>query len=549
YRVESLRDHQKSKSHQHCLRVKARLEREAVVEAAGPMDAVLADLCETTRMVQRNKLEAAKWLAKEKLAGAKFGSLCGLLKKLGVDVGETHLNEQGFKIYASLLSHYVDERKGENISSSRFSCFSSDGTDDSAHIAQESIFIRVVVGNEPQVYVVGLAALSHHDAASLWESIKKELVEKQGLSLEVLQKSLVAICLDGAAVNMGVIKGLQAHVRREVGEWILVVHCCAHNFELALKDLKKAFPYIGKLDKITMAIFKLYHWSSKLHSELNILADALEETIVQFGSLKQMRWSASALRALQKIQISYKILTQHLESLAAGKHKKAPKARGLLRLIKSVKFLKHLNFLLDIFEPCSVLSKCLQPDKLLITDVEDLLDRAIEGLEELKDGQGPNMMKFFQNYDRENKMYDGVVLHVPGVRTRHQRHQDEEGDQAEFIRARFAKLSEAPLCYFKDAFDVDVITFADERDVKNVGVEALTNLIEHFGPLFEEEEKEAMLREFLPLKKWIRKMKKNSPSKSDYDLYSAVLGVAKEKQLENIGLLVEIMFVVTPSVA
>ena len=80
----------------------------------------------------------------------------------------------------------------------------------------------------------------------------KQRLSAAGLTVpvEVLKKKMVAVCFDGASVNMGVLNGMQALVKRDIGEWVLVVHCVNHNFELALLDMKKEDAYLQEFEEI-----------------------------------------------------------------------------------------------------------------------------------------------------------------------------------------------------------------------------------------------------------------------------------------------------------
>ena len=129
----------------------------------------------------------------------------------------------------------------------------------------------------------------------------------------------------------------------------MVVHCVNHNFELALLDLRKEDPYLKEFEETLKSIFSLHHWSGKLTREFS-----------KFGALKDLRWSASSFRALNKLATTFPNLCRHLEALAASRHKHADRAKGLLQKVRTVKFVKYLHYMLDFLCPCSILSKPFQ---------------------------------------------------------------------------------------------------------------------------------------------------------------------------------------------
>ena len=167
------------------------------------------------------------------------------------------MSPEGYKLFVSLISEHITRttQKELNSCSSRFACFSSDGSDDCGHNSQEGLFLRVVdQSGKPRTIFIGLEELNFLDAANLWEQIKSRLSEF-GWPLAVLKKKLIGVCFDGASVNMGVMNGLQALVKRDVGPWVLVIHCVNHNFELALLDMRKDDPYLVEFEETLKKVF------------------------------------------------------------------------------------------------------------------------------------------------------------------------------------------------------------------------------------------------------------------------------------------------------
>ena len=68
------------------------------------------------------------------------------------------------------------------------------------------------------------------------------------------KQKLVNINLDGAAVNMGIYKGVGVLQQRRCGAQVTVTHCIYHNLELALLDLRKEEPYLDMFEKILKVV-------------------------------------------------------------------------------------------------------------------------------------------------------------------------------------------------------------------------------------------------------------------------------------------------------
>ena len=75
----------------------------------------------------------------------------------------------------------------------------------------------------------------------------------------------------------------------------------------------------------------------------------------------------------------------HLENIAASSTKKdAAKAKGLLKRLKSPKFLTFLMFMIDFTDVIAYLSLSFQADDFIIVDVLPMLENVITSLVEMK---------------------------------------------------------------------------------------------------------------------------------------------------------------------
>ena len=69
-----------------------------------------------------------------------------------------------------------------------------------------------------------------------------------------LRKRLVSICVDGAAVNLGVRHGLSALLKEDM-PWLVAVHCMNHRLELTAKDAC----ITSFLDEISTMLLNLHY--------------------------------------------------------------------------------------------------------------------------------------------------------------------------------------------------------------------------------------------------------------------------------------------------
>ena len=153
--------------------------------------------------------------------------------------------------------------------------------------------------------------LTYGHAQGVSEGIFKAL-EMVELPCPLLAWKLIGINTDGASVNMGkkagAIKLIKDRIDEELDQsceqYMAVVHCIAHNLELAVCDSKKGCPYLDKFEETLKGIFRFYYYSPKKRRELYDIAASLDKELKHYGGVQQVRWVASqnrALRAFRKL--------------------------------------------------------------------------------------------------------------------------------------------------------------------------------------------------------------------------------------------------------
>lgn len=83
---------------------------------------------------------------------------------------------------------------------------------------------------------------------------------------------------------------------------------------------------------------------------------------------------------------NFAITVKHLEHVGTGTSEDATKARGMVKAIKTEKFVRFLYFLLHVTKILRELSLQFQSDYLFITEVSTKLETALTKLECLKVG-------------------------------------------------------------------------------------------------------------------------------------------------------------------
>jgi hypothetical protein len=124
-------------------------------------------------------------------------------------------------------------------------------------------------------------------------------------------------------------------------------------------------------------------------------------------------------------------------------------------------------------------------------------------------------------------------------------------DAISFIQERFGSFDEEPLNLFEQCFDVDMMVACclSNSDVKKYGKEAFNKLTDHFSLLFSEQELTDMKHEYARLKFHIQKVKRLQSWMKPVNIFAGVIANRAALALENVALMVQIMFVISPSTA
>ena len=78
----------------------------------------------------------------------------------------------------------------------------------------------------------------------------KETLENK-LKLINWSNNIVAVCFDTAAFMLGCLNSVTANLARDA-KHLVVIHCCTHKLELAIKDTIKSVDEISNVEELLM---------------------------------------------------------------------------------------------------------------------------------------------------------------------------------------------------------------------------------------------------------------------------------------------------------
>ncbi|XP_078518519.1 zinc finger protein 862-like, partial [Lissotriton helveticus] len=444
------------------------------------------------------------------------------------------------------------------MENTRFISVLSDGSTDKGIQEQELIYIRFVCEGTLVTNLCDIVSMKNSTASGVKNAIMVGL-ESMGISLDILSQKCIGLNTDGAAVNLGTKSGAVKQLLDEVSKhqgWdncnhIAVVHCVAHNLELAVCDVKKKSSYISKFEEVLKGCFKLYYYSPKRRRELKEIADNLEEQLQHFGGLQQIRWVASQHRAVTALKTNWEATVLYLEHLATGTDEYSNKAKGLLHDMKSEKFLYFLHFMIDFTELLQQVSKAFQQDDTLISEVARRIEVLQQKLILLKTKPGKALTQFQLVFKDGNFAGVPLLTQAKPARKGSSNETSVKEDTIElienalsFMSDRFLKhISGKPHSLF-NIFDFSLWPDSVEK-IRVFGDQEFEELVMYYKKVLTDEEVQSAPGEWLDFKLYIfhRRM-----SHTPVSLFTQLLKKRPE-EVKNVLPILEIMLSISPTTA
>lgn len=557
YRRDPLVSHNTSKCHLACAKAwqkNNQLDYQPPIKKA--VQQMITSLDEKNRHHLRVLMNTAFFVGKEELAFRKFGSLCDLQEKNGVKMESMYRNEKMCSQFIASIADVEKEKTKREVRETRFLSLLSDGSTDAGIIEQETVFVRYVdKQGQPWTKFVDIVRLESATAAGVCNAITTGL-ETIDIDEETLKKKLVGCNFDGASVMMGKKSGVAVQIQKKVQQPVVILHCVAHNLELAVLDAVKTIPYLETFDETIRQVFKFYYYSPKKRREVNAVSEILDENPANFSSnIKKTRWLSSRHRALAAMEKNLAVTVTHLEQVSSGKGEDAAKAKGILKQITTGKFARFLYFMLDVTAVLKELSESFQRADLFITDVARKLDTAISNLELLKNDKPPTELSKFQtkfksSYDEGKKILLNGKNNSQEVSLKDNSQSTDLRklfsrfltDTINYLEKRFASLSSPPL---SDFTVFDYRNFPVQRGERaSYGNEEVQRLVDYFAPLLSQEEKDGAVKEWQELKSFLATQRALKPN----DVYASLLA-RNQNDLNNVLVLVKLMITISPTTA
>ena len=425
-RCSNFKDHAKTDMHCKAMSLYRQKTASSSISEA-PIVRALSRMDSAAEQKMVRKFEVAYTIAKEGLAFHKMTSLCNLLERQGVDLGEGYKTNMACSTFVDFIAENLRLNLSEALQSRNFFSLQMDGSTDAANI-EEKIFLSTyldVSDSDGTVHVrnnfLCVRQPKSTTAIGLAECVTRAL---SYMGVGQTEKLLGFGC-DGANVNLGD-GGLRGKLEVD-RPWLVTTWCVAHRLELALKDALRGTLF-DEINEILMQVYYLYTKSPKKYRELDEVITEMQacfgdsEFSVEGGNRPiracGTRFIAHKVSALNRFIERYGAYFNHMTSLSQDKTTKAtdrPKLKGYVLRWRKSRILFGFAVFHDILKSPAILCKVLQDSELcLVRAIEGFLhtSKNVEKLKTQSFEKLPTVEKvLFRLHEDEGKTtYQGVEL-------------------------------------------------------------------------------------------------------------------------------------------
>lgn len=496
--------------------------------------------------------DIAYTIAYNEMPFTKMPVLIKLERKHGVDLGTTYCNNQACHSFIMEINEHLTKTGiKSNLSNLHDDPFyyslSFDGSSDKACNEKEITTIRYV--NSKGQLRNDLLSIVHLQEANA-ETIHTSLISScDRTKLPEISKGCVSASADGASVNFGKITGVMTLLKNDA-PWLVDIHCLPHKFELALKDTFKGSYFESTIDPMLNKMYAIYHRSPKRLRNLRQIGIRNKVVVVRPPRASGTRWISHRLKALKALENNYTCIIRHLTKLSSKTGKDSAKMKGYLKTMKTEKFVLSIAAYRDILEKLSKFSLAMQSVTKSVTEVQLDIESVIAEVKNLK----PNLGGCFDLADKSWKAtIHGAIF--KGVEVCTKRNDSVKTNILKDCSALFAKFEKVINQRFTGFIKSDIIRAMkildsanwNKKDIDQYGIEELTVLTEHFGPVMSKNgcNLEELSGEWLKLK---RDVVANHFELKFYELWETIIS-RKRERYRNMVHLIKIVLAIPVSSA
>nr|XP_005986982.1 PREDICTED: PR domain-containing protein 11 isoform X2 [Latimeria chalumnae] len=395
FKIHTIKLHSQSNLHKKCLQLyKLRMHPEKTEEMCRNMTVLF---------------NTAYHLALEGRPYLDFRPLSDLLRKCELKVVDQYMNEGDCQILIHHIARALQEDLIERIRQSPFLSVILDGQTDDILADTVAVYIQYTTSDgPPATEFLSLQELGCVTTDSYVQAVDRAFAVF-GLRLQD-QRNVVGLGVDGTCLTAGLRANLFMTIRKTL-PWLLCLPFMVHKPHLEVLDAisGKELPCLEELENNLKQLLSFYRYSPRLMCELRVTAATLCEETEFLGDIRAVKWIIGEQNVLNALIKDYLEVVAHLKDVS-GQTQRADAAAialALLQFLMDYQSIKLIYFLLDVIAVLSRLAFVFQGEYLLVCQVDDKIEEAIQEISRLSDSPGEYLMEFEENF-RES--FNGIAL-------------------------------------------------------------------------------------------------------------------------------------------
>ncbi|KAL2303425.1 hypothetical protein Nmel_008692 [Mimus melanotis] len=395
FKIHTIKLHSQSNLHKKCLQLyKLRMHPEKTEE-----------MCRNMTLL----FNTAYHLALEGRPYYDFRPLAELLRKCELKVVDQYMNEGDCQILIHHIARALREDLVERIRQSPFLSIILDGQSDDLLADTVAVYVQYTSSDgPPATEFLSLQELGFSTTDSYLQALDRAF-SSLGIRLQD-EKPTIGLGVDGANITASLRANLFMTIRKTL-PWLLCLPFMVHRPHLEILDAisGKELPCLEELENNLKQLLSFYRYSPRLMCELRLTAATLCEETEFLGDIRAVKWIIGEQNVLNALIKDYLEVVAHLKDVS-GQTQRADAsaiALALLQFLMDYQSIKLIYFLLDVIAVLSRLAYVFQGEYLLVSQVDDKIEEAIQEISRLADSPGEYLQEFEENF-RES--FNGIAV-------------------------------------------------------------------------------------------------------------------------------------------
>ncbi|XP_061057604.1 PR domain-containing protein 11 isoform X2 [Eubalaena glacialis] len=386
FKIHTIKLHSQSNLHKKCLQLyKLRMHPEKTEE-----------MCRNMTLL----FNTAYHLALEGRPYLDFRPLAELLRKCELKVVDQYMNEGDCQILIHHIARALREDLVERIRQSPCLSIILDGQSDDLLADTVAVYVQYTSSDgPPATEFLSLQELGFSSTESYLQALDRAF-SALGIRLQD-EKPTVGLGIDGANVTASLRASMFMTIRKTL-PWLLCLPFMVHRPHLEILDAisGKELPCLEELENNLKQLLSFYRYSPRLMCELRSTASTLCEETEFLGDIRAVRWIIGEQNVLNALIKDYLEVVAHLKDVSSQTQRADASAiaLALLQFLMDYQSIKLIYFLLDVIAVLSRLAYVFQGEYLLVSQVDDKLEEAIQEISRLADSPGEYLQEFEENF-------------------------------------------------------------------------------------------------------------------------------------------------------